>query len=405
MQRRKKERPKVAVCRGVATVFLVGCTEAAWGQSGAELLARILQAPERYRQALVDSLDKVCAHFPLVEHDSVVHFLYRGPATSVTVAGDATAWRPRTCKLARIDGTDLWHARQVYEPDARLDYKLVLDDTLWTLDPRNPYTVDGGYGPNSELRMPRYLPPREILPLPSSRQGVVRDTVMSSKALQSERKVWIYLPLGYRAGGKVYPLVLFHDGSDYLTLGRAKEVLDNLIVSGRIEPLVAVFVPPGERQREYAGDRKEALAEFICAELLPWLCRRYRVSHQPRLRATVGASNGGNISLWLGTRHPELFGNVAAQSSYVEPAVASAFSEGRRLPLRIYLDVGTYDIPMLIPMVRKLRQTLAEQGYEVRYQEFPEGHSWGNWRAHLDDILLWFFGQAPARHSEGELVP
>ncbi|MDZ7338997.1 MAG: alpha/beta hydrolase-fold protein [candidate division KSB1 bacterium] len=391
--------------RGLVFLLFVWLCPGAWAQSGPELLARIFYAPETERQALVDSLDRVCAQFPLLEQDSVVHFVYRGQAKSVALAGDATAWQPRIV-LKKIAGTDLWHARQVYEPDARLDYKLVLDDTLWVLDPRNPHTVLGGFGANSELRMPQYVPPEELLALPDGPRGTVRDTSFTSSFLSGQRTVWVYLPPGYPARGKRYPLALFHDGSDYLRLGNALEVLDRLIEARRIQPVVAVFVPPGERQREYAGDRKEALAGFICAELLPWVERRYHVSRDARLRASIGASNGGNISLWLGLHYPEQFGTIAAQSSYVEAEVATRFREGKKLPLRIYLDVGTYDIPLLIPMVRTLRQILVARGYEVLYQEFHEGHSWGNWRAHLDDILEWSFpGETALRGGEKPCSP
>jgi enterochelin esterase-like enzyme len=27
------------------------------------------------------------------------------------------------------------------------------------------------------------------------------------------------------------------------------------------------------------------------------------------------------------------------------------------------------------------------------YREFNEGHSWGNWRAHIDDMLVFFWGE------------
>ena len=51
-----------------------------------------------------------------------------------------------------------------------------------------------------------------------------------------------------------YPLILFHDGLEYITLARADRVLDYLIAHGRIHPVIAVFVPPVSRTSEYAGD-------------------------------------------------------------------------------------------------------------------------------------------------------
>jgi len=61
------------------------------------------------------------------------------------------------------------------------------------------------------------------------------------------------------------------------------------------------------------------------------------------------------------------------------------------LPLKFYLDIGTYDIAVLIPLVRNLRGILQTKGYPHRYQELHDGHSWGNWRMHIDDALEYFF--------------
>ena len=41
---------------------------------------------------------------------------------------------------------------------------------------------------------------------------------------------------------------------------------------------------------------------------------------------------------------------------------------------------------------RKMKEILLDKGYRIKYIEVPEGHSWGNWRALLDDILEYFFG-------------
>jgi len=392
----------VQVPRIASIVLAVGTlvTPTVEGQPCGELLARVLAAPPKQRQALVDSLSWGCPTFPVVVQDSVVYFLYRGQARRVAVAGDATAWSTNACPMSRIEGTDLWYRRQVFEPDARLDYKLVVDDTLWLLDPRNPHTVRGGFGPNSELRMPKYKPPGELSPLPGMPQGTLSDTVVYSPSLGEMRKVSVYLPAGHAPAAGPYALALFHDGDDYLNLGSATRALDYLIACRQVPPLVAVFVPPKQRGREYAGDRKEALAGFIVEELLPWLGGRYGVCEDPRLHATIGASNGGNISLWLGIRYPERFANIGAQSSFVEPAVAAAFAQGEKRPLRIYLDIGTYDIPLLIPLVQNLRRVLAEGGYQFCYREWHEGHSWGNWRAHLDEVLVWLFPGPAARTNQ-----
>jgi len=155
-------------------------------------------------------------------------------------------------------------------------------------------------------------------------------------------------------------------------------VLDYLIGQQRIQPVIAVFVPPVNRTEEYAGRLKSRFTSFIIDEVLTWLDAAYRTRRSPASRATLGASNGGNIALWIGLTHPDVFGNVAAQSSNVESAVSEGFARQPHLNLKIYLDLGTYDMPEVIPLVRNLKTIIAAKGRDLVYQEFHEGHSWGN---------------------------
>ncbi len=37
---------------------------------------------------------------------------------------------------------------------------------------------------------------------------------------------------------------------------------------------------------------------------------------------------------------------------------------------------------------------LETKGYELEWNEWFEGHSWGSWRAHLDNMLMYFFPKA-----------
>ncbi|MBN1447828.1 MAG: hypothetical protein JXA28_07840, partial [Bacteroidetes bacterium] len=226
-------------------------------QDFAQLVDKVHAAPESRRQYLVDSFLTLVGSFPHIENDSSVYMLYLGNATGVFLAGDANGWSAKTSPLTRLSTTNLWYREERYEADARLDYKIVVDDR-WLLDPRNPYTVSGGYGPNSELRMPSYIPPSEIIPNNVASRGTLVDTSVSSTALGNLRPIRIYLPPGYDQGSDRYPVALFHDGMNYLTLAHAATVLDNLIHEGRIPPVIAVFIPPVDPTSEYAGNKLEA---------------------------------------------------------------------------------------------------------------------------------------------------
>jgi enterochelin esterase family protein len=239
--------------------------------------------------------------------------------------------------------------------------------------------------------MPEYIPAPEILSYPDIPHGTIQDTLFHSNSLGNTRRVRIYLPPGYDAGDQQYGTALFHDGLEYISLANANNVLDYLIYHRRIEPVIAVFVPPVNREPEYVGDQQAAFTTFIITELLPFVDSEYRTLTDPAHRATLGASNGGNIALWLGYSHPEVFGRIAAQSSNVQTSISSGLHDGPVLDLQFYLDIGTYDIPELPPLVHNLKDILDQRGYIYRYREYPEGHSWGNWRAHIDNALEMFF--------------
>ncbi len=359
-------------------------------QTFQQFLLRMNGLPENARQSVADSFLSAVSTCPLVEYDTLVHFIYSGEAQSVGIAGDQTGWSP-DINLQRISGTTFWYFTTHYEADARLDYKVVVNVNNWILDPRNPNTCTGGYGPNSELRMPQDPAPPEIVYHSEIAHGRIHDTTFYSSNLGNSRNIRIYLPPGYPETGKQYPLIVFHDGPDYLSLGAAANVLDYLISQGRIMPVIGIFVPPVNRDAEYAGAKIDLFTAFITEELLPDIDSRYHTSKEPDRRATLGASNGGNIALYIGIRHPEALGCIAAQSSNVIPAITSTLLNGPQLNLVFYLDIGEYDIPVLIPMVHQLDSVLTLRNYNHQMLEIHQGHSWGNWKEHLKIPLEQFF--------------
>lgn len=374
-------------------------------QTFEDFLAQIHSTPIDQRQALVDSFLNVVPAFPLVEKDTLAHFLYQGNASTVTVPGDANAWNISGSPMTLIGDTDLWYRTEVYESDARLDYKFVLNGSTWILDPRNPNTILGGFGPNSELSMPAYTPPPEIQYDPDIPHGTLRDTVFHSANLGNSRTIRVYLPPTYDTSTDSFAMILFHDGLEYVSLANANSIIDYLIHHQRIEPIVAVFVPPVNRNEEYAGSLQNQFTDFIIEEVIPWVDSRFRTIPHPHKRATLGASNGGNISLWLAMNHPEVLGNVAAQSSYIQSSISEGFQNGPILDLQLYLDLGTYDIPMLVPLVRNFIPILQSREYTYQYAEYHEGHSWGMWRAHIDDALEMFFPAVPTSVEPSKSVP
>lgn len=367
------------------------------GQNFETLVARIPALSPAQQQVVVDSFMSANRTLPLVENDTTVFFIDQRPATTLSVTGDASNWDPKGVAMTRVGATNLWYCKKNFEADARVDYKFVVNGNNWMLDERNPRTCVGGFGANSELRMPRYRESAEhqfsaVIP-----HGTLHDTTFQSNVLGNSRKVRIYTPPGYEASKDSFPVILFHDGLEYITLAQANNTIDYLIAKHRIRPIIAVFVPPVNRSPEYVGEQIQEFSEFIVHTVMAGVDASYRTRRSPDVRAVIGASNGGNISLWLGYHYPQVFGSVGAQSSNIARRLSEEYESGAKRNLKLYLDLGTYDIPILIRLVRNFVPDLESQGYPFMYREYHEGHSWGNWRAHLKDALEYFFGTSGAQ--------
>lgn len=365
-------------------------------QTFADFLVVLEATSYNLRQAKVDSFVQATSSFPITE-DTLAHFVYKGPGGNLAVPGDFSGWNPNNAPMTQVQGTNFWYRSEVFANNARLDYKYVYDGANWILDPRNPFRAPGGFGDNSELRMPAYIPPVEVEFYANIPHGTLQDTVFFSSNLNNSRQVRVYLPPGYNASTDRYPVALVHDGLEYITLAKMNNTIDYLIAENRIQPVIAVFVPPVNRSPEYIDNQQNAFTAFISSELMPWLDGRYRTKTGAENRLVMGSSAGGNISLWIAMQHPEIFGHVGAFSPYVEPDILVNFNNSDPLDLRIYMLHGSYDhITLIHQSVNNFLPILASKGYDHLYEEFPEGHSYGFWRAHADDALIFAFPAATA---------
>jgi len=371
----------------------------AQAQSFSQFLSQLFSLPDSLRPALVDSFMNANNQLPLIEGDTAAHFIYNNPANSVAIPGDFNDWNPNSDPMSGVSGTDFHYRSKEFEADARLDYKFVLNGSNWILDPYNSHTCYGGFGPNSELAMPQYIYPLEILYYPEIPHGAIEDTVFYSQNLNNSRTVKIYLPPDYAVSTTAYPYIIFHDGLEYLSLANANNTLDYCIHHQLIVPIIAVFVPPVNRTQEYATTQQDAFTAFIISELIPYLDAQYRTIASPASRATLGPSYGGNIALHLGIVHPEVISLLAPQSPYVEPEALDTLTNGQMQNLNFYIDAGTYEPFILNPVEEDLIPALQARGYPYQYNVYHEGHSWGNWKAHIDNALIRFF-PGPAANAQ-----
>jgi enterochelin esterase-like enzyme len=348
----------------------------------------------------------VASHeFPLVE-DGRVTFVYRGEADEVYLRHLIYAL-PSAQALARIEGTDLWYFEYDLPANSRVEYKFEVvdgDTHRLVLDPLNPRRARDPYGANSVCYGTGYRTPDWAFADADSRPGSVEDTSVWSAAFGEEREVTVYLPARLRPRRR-YPLLVVHDGLDYLRYANLREVLDNLIHRLEIPPMIVALTQSPDRTHEYVADPRQT--SFLVDDLIPAIEDRYPCSRLVEERGLAGASLGAVASLAAAWERPGFFGRLLLQSgSFAFTDIGKGWREGpvfdrvvrfvnrfRESPgrpaVRLFVSCGVYE--SLIYENRSLVPLLQAAGLEVRYQEARDGHNWENWRDRLRDGLSWLF--------------
>jgi len=191
--------------------------------------------------------------FPLAEGSSIT-FVYRGEAEAVHLKHWVFGL-PASQSLNRLDGTDLWYLTLELPAGSRVEYKLEVvrgGRGEWIEDPLNPNRARDPFGANSVAHGSGYQVPEWIAPDPEAPRGKL-DEIRFDSQVFGRRGVALYLPARYRRTRR-YPLLVVHDGHDYLAYASLGTILDNLIHRREIPDLIVALTTSPNRLGEYAGD-------------------------------------------------------------------------------------------------------------------------------------------------------
>ena len=340
--------------------------------------------------------------FPLVEGSSVT-FVWRGNANAVNLR----QWvfgLPSSRPFRRLPGTDLWVHTMELPSGSRVEYKFEIirgQEQSWIEDPLNDARATDPYGANSVCHCDGYVVPDWTLENPKARKGRIEERSINSAAFGGTRQVQIYIPARFRETRR-YPLLVVHDGADYLEYAGLKNVLDNLIHRLEIPSMIVALTSSANRMEEYAVCG--AHARFLVEDLVPALEAEFPLEPRAANRALMGASLGAVATLSAAAHAPGFFGRLLLQSGSfafsdigeqdLPPAlnnVADFVNAFRADPVhladRVFVSCGIYE--SLIYENRSLVPILQSTNMEVRFVEARDGHNWENWRDRLREGLSW----------------
>ena len=331
-------------------------------------------------------------------------FLFRGEAEEVYLA-QRILGLPSRLPMRRVAATTLWYVVLKVPQRSRINYQIEVRRGKHVErfnDPLNPKLSHSPFGAISVCFTFGYITPEWTAPDPDAPPGELTELLVESHALQRDCQVTVYLPARFQRDA-AYPLLLVHDGGDFLQYAAAKVVLDNLIHRGEIPATVAAFLYPKDRLVEYANSAEHA--RFLTNELLPHLQTEFPLARNRTSRTLLGASFGAIAALSTADSSPRTYGSLVLMSGSFVAADAGTDHGGgpvfdpvvqfvnryrdrpRRVAERVFVSCGLYE-PLIIAN-RSIVPIFESAGMRVRYVEARDGHTWENWRDRLRDALLW----------------
>ena len=252
--------------------------------------------------------------------------------------------------------------------------------------------------------------------------GTVSKVWYESPTAGLTRRLTVYTPAGYETSGKEYPvLYLLHgiggDENAWSELGRAAQILDNLIAQGKAEPMLVVMTNGNISQEACPGETSEGFKvptmmlpktmegsfETAFPDVVNFIEKTYRVKKDKDHRAIAGLSMGGFHSLFISINNPDMFGYVGLFSA----AVDQQQTDPKGFP-NVYVDrnakidrlfsknpklfwIGCGKTDFLYKNNADLRAYLDGKNHKYTYLETEGGHIWRNWRIYLSEFTPLLF--------------
>ena len=261
----------------------------------------------------------------------------------------------------------------------------------------------------SDSPAPAWLEMRDVS------HGDVHTLKYQSESLDRAREAVVYLPPGYYSKAESYPvLYLLHgaggDQRTWIDRGRANVILDNLIASGSLKPLIVVM-PYGYTRRLEAGEQRRGAAGYktdmeefpvdLINDLIPLVESHYRVSAGRENRAIAGLSMGGGQAFAIGLSHPDRFSRIAGFSSAMQIAnspdwggvdmdrvLANADAINEQVDF-LWVGCGTEDT--LFNVNQAFSQQLTAAGVEHTFRVTLGGHTMDVWQRYLHEVTPQLF--------------
>ncbi len=238
--------------------------------------------------------------------------------------------------------------------------------------------------------------------------GQVRSIYYYANATQEWRHAMVYTPAEYEKGKKHYPVLYLQHGmgedeTGWSKQGHMQHIMDNLIASKEVVPMIVVMESGDVKAPFRGGDNRQGFSEYgasfyqvMIQDLIPTIDSKFRTLTDRDHRAMAGLSWGGHQTFDLVLNNMDKFSYMGAFSGAifgldVKTAYNGVFSKPEEFNKKIhylYLSCGSEENFGTEALVKSLQ----EAGIKTDFYVSPgTHHEWLTWRRCFRQFILHLF--------------
>jgi enterochelin esterase-like enzyme len=246
------------------------------------------------------------------------------------------------------------------------------------------------------------LPPRLSRVSSDAAGSTIDASTFGSHALHGEGSFLVYLPPGFAATNRRYPVIYLLHGTDqtdssFLHIG-VQSTLDRLIARREIPPTIAVMIQGGPGTNNWLNDGERGYESYVL-EVQQLIDRALPTIAARDGRAIAGYSMGGFGAMHLALAHPRTFGVAESWLGFfngLDGLVRADRPELHHLGLRAFVYGGESDVIADPAEDAPFAARLRAAGVDAHGAVYPGEHSFATLEAHLRSMLAFAGGALAA---------
>lgn len=228
--------------------------------------------------------------------------------------------------------------------------------------------------------------------------------------LQTKKKIWVYLPIGYQSSTKKYPVIYMHDAQnlfDAKTSYSGEWNIDETLDSIKAKVIIVGIEHGGEKRLDeltpykhpkYGGGNGDNYLEFIVKTLKPKIDKDHKTKSDVDNTAIFGSSLGGLISFYAVLQYPNVFGKagVFSPSFWFSDEIYKKMEQSPKTKAKFYFMCGDNEDAEMVPDMKKMVKLLDKNRcycLKLNKVKIIKGgqHNEKLWRENFKEAYQWLF--------------